>query len=171
MLNSFAMKKLSYLLGFFLVGTLALYNCKPEDEAELGAPFDKIEGLQGTWEVSSALLIDEESILKDETDLNEFYTSDPTNLMSITFLEDDSTFQVNPGSGKNYFGTSGIWKYDDPRFPQFIYLIQMDSAGFDTTMLQMGSVVDPYSTQVRLKYPRYCGNTNVSSYEFTFVRK
>ena len=165
------MNKLTYILGFFLVGSIAFYNCKPENDAEIGTPFDKVEGLQGTWEISNAVLIDEQSILKEETDLNPFYTSDPSNMLSISFMEDDSTFQVNPGSGKNYFGTSGIWKYDDPEFPQFIYLIQMDSTGYDTTMLQMGSIVNPYSTQVRLRYPRYCDGTNVSSYEFTFVRK
>jgi len=60
------------ILAFVAISILA--QCRPDDDESIGAPFNKVQGLSGTWEISSAVLIDEQSILKDETDLNQYYT-------------------------------------------------------------------------------------------------
>lgn len=161
---------------FFLATVFLMAGCQEPEEEEIGRPFDKVKGLSGTWQITNAKLIDEQSILKEETDLNAFYTNNPSSLMTITFTEADSAFSVTPGEGKNFFGTEGTWKYDDPKFPQFIYLYSQatDTSGqtiTDTITLEMGSTVNEFSSMVNLRYPRYCDGENVTSYEFQFMRQ
>lgn len=153
------------------MATFVLLGCAKEETPVLDPPFDKVEGLDGTWEVSSAAIIDEQSVLKDEIDLSDFYTSDPSNLMSLIFKSADFTYSVVEGEGINYFGNGGTWEYDDPNFPAYIYLYtQVDSVA-DTIVMQMGTTVNEFINNVDLKFPRECNGTVVSAYRFGFQRQ
>jgi hypothetical protein len=165
------MKKNTSLALVFLATIGMVFNGCVEERKEIGEPFDKVEGISGTWIVSDAAVIDEQSVLKDEIDITDFYTSDPGNVMELIFDGVTMTYQVTPGEGINFFGTGGTWEYDDPNFPEFLYLYTQVEMEDDTIVLQMGTTVNEFSSSMDIKYPRYCGENNVSSYRYTFLRQ
>jgi hypothetical protein len=158
-------------LIILVLTTFVLLSCTKEETPTLDPPFDKVQGLDGTWEVSSAAIIDEQSVLKDEIDLSDFYTADPSSLMRLTFNSVDFSYSVEEGEGINYFGSGGNWEYDDPNFPAYIYLYTQADSVADTIVLQMGTTVNEFINNLDLKFPRECNSTVVSAYRFSFQRQ
>ena len=48
-------------------------GCKPESNGELGVPFDKVEGISGTWQLNRFIQKDLNNPIKEERDLSQFY--------------------------------------------------------------------------------------------------
>ncbi len=168
------MKKQNRIIGFLslaIASSIAMFSSCNKDPYEIGDAYSKVEGLDGQWEVATVSIIDEQSVLKDEIDLTSYYTSDPANILTITFSATEMTYEVEEGEGINYFGANGAWQFDDPNYPAYLYLIFDTETGLDTTELLMGSTINEYQSQMALKYPRNCGEALVSSYQFNFNRK
>ncbi len=161
------MKKISKIFGIVALTLLVVWACKKE-EAEIGTPYDKTAGMAGTWEVTAVALIDEQSILKDEVNLSKFYLD---TAMRISFSAAEMAYEVDEGSGVNYFGESGFWMFDDPAYPAYLYLINTSDTINDTITMEMGTTVNEYVNNLDLKFPRTCGDAVVSSYRFSFTRK
>lgn len=171
---------------FILTSAIALllWACKPELKGDLGEPANKLDGMSGTWEIVSFKQQDPNNPIREERDLSEFYIVDGQTPFRITFNKDSMTYTVNPGPGKNYFGTGGKWSFDDNEFPTYLFLGPL-SIPFDNEhdgllnagikKLLLGQVVKPSDNTLSIQLENYCqaadGSRTVTSiYTFTFNR-
>ena len=85
-----------------VIVAIAFNACKPESTGELGDPFDKVAGLEGTWELSSFTQQDLNSPVKETRDLSAFYIDGTVTPLQLTFnLLSGSWLRLSA------FGTSG----------------------------------------------------------------
>lgn len=149
---------------FALAGAAILSGCKPEINGELGEPFDKVVGMTGTWELQAFTQQDLNSPVKEVRDLSSFYLNGVATPLQLTF-DADGTYDVALEIGKNYFGEGGTWSFDDPEYPSFLELYASD-----TLVYNLGSMVRPFDTELKIEYRRECGATTTVVYTFTFNR-
>lgn len=145
------MKKLLYIA---IIASLAA--CKPELKGELGEPFSKVEGINGDWQLVSFSQRDENNPIKEIRDLSEYYIVPGEDATRIHFNSTDFTYQVEPGPGRNFFGISGTWSFDNNTAPSFLYLEQEN----DTLEIKLGSMPRIFDQQLNLELPRYCTDNN-----------
>ena len=150
---------------------LAFAGCKPKLEGELGTPASKVEGISGTWQLSKFQQQDLNNPIKETRDLSDFYVNGTDTPYRITFSAGDLSYNVVSGPGRNYFGDSGVWKFDNNDYPTFLQLI----TATDTLQFDLGGVVRPWDTALTLELPRPCtdSNGNVTRtviYKFEFTR-
>jgi hypothetical protein len=158
---------------FILVTAIAMTvaACKPELKGELGDPANKLEGMAGTWEITSFKQQDPNNPIREERDLSEFYLVDGLTPYHLSFNKDSMTYSVAAGPGKNYFGTGGHWAFDNPNYPTYLYLY----TATDTLQTLLGSVVRPSDSQLNIQLENYCeaadgSRTTTAIYTFTFNR-
>lgn len=162
------MKKIS---TYIAVICLAFASCKPETKGSLGDPADKVEGLNGTWEISGFVQQDPNNPIREERDLSEFYLVDGETPTRITFNKADRSYEVLAGPGKNYFGTSGTWGFDNDAFPTYLYLY----GAADTIQTLLGSIVTSSDNKLSIELENYCedatgARTVTAVYKFNFNR-
>lgn len=145
------MKKILYIV--FVVG---LGSCKPEIKGELGEPFSKVDGINGSWQLTTFSQRDENNPIKEVRDLSEYYIIDGQESTKLTFNSSDFTYSVEPGPGRNFFGTEGTWRFDNNEAPAYVFL-EMPT---DTLQLTLGSMPRSIDTQLNLELPRYCVDAN-----------
>ena len=158
-------------LALLLTASWTLFTCKPQPEGELGETYDKVKGMSGTWVISSFSQLDLNNPVQEERDLSEFYVVEGESLLTLTF-NSDFTYSVVPGAGKNYFGTSGNWRFDNNEAPTNLYLENTN----DTLQFDLGAMVREFDTELNIELPRYCedadGNRqNTVIYKFKFNRQ
>ncbi len=161
------MKNILYIIAAAIV----FASCKPEIKGELGEPFSKTEGLNGNWQLSSFSQRDENNPIKEVRDLSEYYIIPGEQSTKIIFNASDFTYSVEPGAGRNFFGTEGTWRFDNNEAPSFVYL----QTTTDTMEIKLGSMPRVFDQQLNLELPRYCtdnlGNrTPTVTYIFTIQR-
>jgi Domain of unknown function (DUF5004) len=154
-----------------LIAGAALQSCKPELKGELGDPADKIAGMNGTWEISTFVQQDPNNPIREERDLSDFYIVSGETPTHLTFNKADQTYTVQPGPGKNYFGTGGTWAFDDNNFPTYLYLY----TATDTLETLLGSIVRESDSQLNIELENSCTDvagvkTVTSVYKFSFNR-
>jgi len=161
------MKKILYLstLIFFA------YGCKPELKGELGEPSNKVEGLNGNWQMTAFSQRDENNPIKEVRDMSEYYIIPGEDATKLTFNSSDNSYTIIPGPGRNYMGTGGTWRFDNNEAPTYLIL----ESATDTMRLTLGSMPNPASSQLNLELPRYCTDSNGNqtptvSYIFTIQR-
>jgi hypothetical protein len=159
-----------------LVG-FSLTSCEPEDYKPIGEPFDKIEGMVGTWKITSVVQVDEEAIAKDLsfTELNITNFFDFSNYR-ITFNVDEenkpSTFEVvNPDKAPNFITVTGRWAFDNENFPSYLYLIRLNALQepLDTNKLFLNAPPRLHNP-LKFKFTRYSGEEKILSYKYSFER-
>lgn len=154
-----------------LAASLAIAGCKPDLKGELGSPSNKMEGMSGTWELSKFSQKDLNNPIQEERDLSDFYVNGTDTPYRLTFNLSDMTYTVVPGPGRNYFGSTGTWGFDNPDFPSLLNLY----SATDTLQFDLGSMVRPFDNALNLELPRPCtdedGNTTKTViYQFQFNR-
>jgi hypothetical protein len=154
-----------------LSAALAISGCKPDLKGDLGTPSNKMEGMAGTWELNKFGQQDLNNPIKEVRDLSDFYINGTDTPYRITFAVADMSYSVAPGPGRNYFGTSGTWGFDNPDFPSFLRLF----SATDTLEFDLGSMVRPFDNALNLELPRPCNDadgftTNTVIYQFQFNR-
>jgi len=147
------------------LAVLLVAGCKPEVCGELGEPFDKIEGMTGTWQLTSFSQKDLNSPVKEVRDLSSFYIDGITTPLELTFTA-DGTYAVALEMGKNYFGDGGMWSFDDPNFPTYLELYSSD-----TLVYNLGGIVRPFDNELNIEYRRECSSTPTVVYTFSFNRQ
>lgn len=154
-----------HMLTAVLVGGLLFQGCKPEIEGELGEPFDKSEGIAGTWQLNSFVQKDLNSPVQEERDLSSFFVDGTVTPLQLSFAA-DGTYFVAIEKGKNYFGEGGQWMFDDPDYPS---LIELHTAT-DTLVYNLGSMVRTFDPSMKIEYRRSCNGTATNIYTFEFNR-
>jgi hypothetical protein len=163
---------MKFHISKFLVFTFVLfflYGCK-EDEADIGEPFGKTEGLVATaWVVSEVYLVDEGNPSKPEKDISRFYT-EGTDLLEIKFNA-DGTFQSSSGAGVNFFPNEGTWSFNNPQTPSRIILVSEDRV-IDSPLGGPTRIVD---TELKMNVRKFCNidgeDRAVLGYRLVFLRK
>lgn len=149
---------------------LGLSACKKKIEGELGTPYGKVEGMDGSWEIIEFSQIDLNNPIQEERDLSQFYVQTDELPFKITFNSADRSYVVNYSVGKNFFGDEGIWSFDDDEFPSFLYL----DDGINILEFEMGNVVDRFDNKLTIDLNRACitdGDvTETVIYRFVFAR-
>ena len=148
------MKKTFYITTLVLLA-LALGGCKPELKGELGEPFDKIQGMSGTWELSSFIQKDLNNPIKEERDLSPFYINGIDAPMTLQMSASDRAFSVEIVNGKNFFGQEGTWMFDDDEFPTLIFF----DNGVELLEFKLGRVVRPFDHTLSIELDRQCINS------------
>jgi len=159
----------------FLILALVIWSafggCKPRSEAELGTPFDKLEGMIGNWELASSSQTDLQNALKEERDLSQLYIDGLVTPLQIV-LNEDWTYSVAIEKGRNYFGEGGTWGLDDETHPTYLLLYtQVDGMASDTLQYNLGGVVRSFDNQLDIVYERPCDGDPVLEYTFSFNRQ
>ena len=153
----------SLLFSAILLTTF--HSCKPETEGELGEPFDKVEGMIGTWELQAFTQQDLNSPIKETRDLSDFYLDGLATPLQITF-DANRDYSVAIELGKNYFGEGGTWGFDDDLYPSFLKLY----TAIDTLQYNLGGMVRIFDQSMRIEYRRDCNTAPTNIYTFEFNR-
>ena len=165
--------KINKLLSFlcFTMLLVAVVGCK-DDEAEIGEPFSKSEGLTAKdWVISEVFLVDESNPAKPERNISPFYTSGE-NLLAISFNADGS-FKVTAGDGLNFFPAAGTWSFDNNDAPKQIILV---STGGETTIAPLGGPTRISDQQLKINFvkrscPKDGEDKPALGYRLVFNRK
>jgi hypothetical protein len=164
----FPMRTLASL--FLLAVVAAWWGCKPEVDAELGEPFDKLEGMIGSWELGSFSQTDLQNALKESRDLSELYIDGVVTPLQIV-LNDDWSYSVSIEKGRNYFGEGGTWGLDDETHHSYLFLYtEVDGVASDTLQYNLGGVVRTFDNVFDIVYERPCDGEPVLEYTFSFNR-
>ena len=143
----------------------ALNSCKPEVSGELGEPFDKVEGMIGTWELQAFTQQDLNSPIKETRDLSDFFLDGIATPLQITFAA-NRNYSVAIELGKNYFGEGGTWGFDDDLYPSYLQLYTVS----DTLQYNLGGMVRSFDQSMRIEYRRDCNDAPTNIYTFEFNR-
>ena len=159
-------KQHAFNVALLLVSASLFFSgCKPTTEGEIGDTFDKVQGMIGTWELSSFTQQDLNSPVKETRDLSAFFIDGVSTPIQLTFQE-DRTYNVAIETGKNYFGEGGTWGFDDDLYPTFLELYALT----DTLSYNLGGMVREFDQSMRIEYRRECGNAATNIYTFEFNR-
>ena len=165
------MKTSIYSLSLLFLALILASGCKKKIEGELGTPYSKVTGMNGTWELSKFVQIDLNNPIQEERDLSQFYLVEGTEPFSLTFDSEDRSFSAQIEAGKNFFGASGTWSFDDDNYPSFLYI---DNAN-ELLEFEMGNVVSEFDNELQLDLNRACIDgtaiTETVIYRFVFTRK
>jgi hypothetical protein len=168
--------KIFVLVTIFLSGII-IYSCEPETYKPIGEPFNKIEGIQGSWKITSVVQVDEVAISKDlsftQIDITGFYDFSNYRITFNTNEEDNpSTFLVeNPDNIPNFLNLTGKWAFDNSDYPSMVYLIKLDAleVPIDTTRLPLNSTPRK-GNPLKFSFTRFSGGEKIISYKYTFEK-
>lgn len=157
------MKKIIYL--FIITASLSISACKKKERPTLAPPESKIEGISATWVITQVNLTDEIDLLKTSRDITPFFIK--SNPMEITFTK-EGTYSVKEGDGKNYFGLSGAWSFDDPMYPTQLIL----DDGINWRAIKLLAPTRPSDPELKISIiNKDCDDKAINSVKFTFKRK
>lgn len=156
--------RITIAIAVLALGVLA--GCKEKIEGELGTPFSKVDGLNGTWQLTAFTQTDLNNPVKETRDLTDFYTAPGVDPMVISFNGDDRTYGVEIEAGKNFFGDGGEWFFDDENYPTFLHL----DTGSDTLTFDLTTAIRTYDQSMELEINKGCGDSETVIYRFEFNR-
>lgn len=118
-----------YSILYLAVLVVTLSGCK-EDEAEIGTPYSKVEGITATdWVMNEVFLVDEGNPAKPERNITEqVITADPLVLSFNT----DGSFSADVEN--SFFPLSGTWSFDNDNAPKKIILVAPDGTPTDAPL-------------------------------------
>lgn len=137
MLKDMIMKK-TFL--FAAITALLLAGCRPEPYEEIGPDYSLTEGMTGTWVLHSVTQTDQTQPVPESVDISDFFQSDP---MVLSFNYETRRYTVdNAGAGLSFFGDGGTFVFDDPDFPEQLYMNTDDGKTYSMTLTQMVRSID-----------------------------
>ena len=158
------MKKIAFII---CVATLIMAGCKPDKKTDIGEPFDKVAGLEGTWILSGFLQKDLNNPVQEERDLSEYYIVDGAAPLELTFSAADRAYSIEITEGKNFFGTGGTWTFDNDQFPTSILF----DDGTNQNIFSIASVVREFDNMLTIQLEKGCSETDLNViYKFNFDR-
>lgn len=164
------MKNTTLYFFLFLACTVLFTTACKEDEAEIGEPFSKVEGITATdWILDEVFLVDEGNPSRPERNISENTVSDDDPL--ILSFEQDGTFTSN--APNPFFPSTGTWSFDNASTPTKIIFVD---AGGNTTDAPLGGPTRISDSQLKINFTRQTCNIDgeekaVLGYRLVFNRK
>lgn len=165
------------LLSLITFLGLFIFSCEPEKYEPVGEPFNKVDGVKGTWKLTTIVQLDEVAIAKElaltQIDITSFFNFEN---YRITFNVDEtnlpSTFEIlNPDNAPNFFITSGKWTFDNIDFPSQLYLIKLNTEMLPVDTMRINLVAAPRDyLPLKYKFTRSSGGEKIVSYSYLFER-
>ena len=167
------MKYLSRLIPFIVAVVMVSTACEPMEYGELGEPFSKIDGIEGTWVATEVIQVDETALaqggLYTEMDLTNVFNFTNYTITFATASGQPSTFTVSPGGAPSFIDTTGTWAFDDSQYPTQVHFTLPDSSEY-TSMMRL--VAPPREQNpLRIKFQRFSGGKLIVSYRYTFEKQ
>jgi hypothetical protein len=156
-----------YILALTAVAIVTVTACQKK-EYTIGDPVSKVEGIDGTWQVSTVFQVDETSPVRESMDLSTYFVVPGTAPLEITFDGQKFTYVVDANGAQNPFGPSGDWEFDNIDYPTYVHLYSSES---DTIILKLGQTIRPSDSQLLLDQQRLCDVTPIITYQYTFNRQ
>ena len=149
---------------FLLLAALSFAGCKPE-EIVLDPPPSKLEGINGTFTLSSVTQVDPFVIGSGNSlDVTSAFTKGT--VPSITFNSSTFDFTFNPGDAPNYLGSNGTWAFDNNDYPTLIAM----NDGTSQYDLKLLHTIRPQDKYLEVQFERSCDGTVSVIYQFKFAR-
>lgn len=161
--------KTRFILLFAIVAAFA--GCKPETLPGIGDPQNKLQYVEGNWQLDKVV----------QSDLNAIKYNFPYKELDVTTVAPFTQFKLNltlnnggPGTFKTTPGSSpviipladGNWKVDDVNIPKQFNLIK----GTDTVKMLMGSYNTLQTGRLHLQLVKKAGPNNVLRYDYYFKK-
>ena len=156
-----------------IITLIAGSGCRPEIGGDLGDGWDHVKGMIGSWKLKEFIQQDLNSPIKEERDLTHMYAADGVTPLELTFNHNPRDYSTSIEMGKNFFGDSGSWSFDDDLYPSFLYL----DTGIDTLSFDLGRMVREIDSEMHLEIQGGCRNdwdiitTETVIYKFVFERQ
>lgn len=159
------------IIAFICFSLIVMSGCKPESSGELGEPFDKVEGMIGTWELTSFTQLDLNNPINEVRDLSDFYIDGIVQPMQLTLEAEDYSYSVEIEKGKNFFGENGTWSFDNLEYPSYIIF----DTGLETFNYELGSLVRTFDNSLSIEFTKGCVDESGNDiqtviYQFQFTR-
>lgn len=164
------MKKISLVLLMII----ALVGCREEFD-DIGEPFDRAEGLSGTWTLVSVVQNDENAISKnfpvfvqslDITSRAGF--NDYTLILNQDADGTPTTFEeLNTDAPSIIGASSGNWSIDDPELPEQVVFTSGSGSTFDANI---ATYIGLNEGRLVLRKTRFEEGNAVLSYVYTFEK-
>lgn len=147
-------------LCLLLLVVFVIDACQPEEIKPLGDPFDRVQQLNGTWQIEKVEQIDADAVSRNFP--QNIQRIDVTNsIPGIAFTDFKITFEMDANGNPSTFTTdkgsavidiidAGTWSYNDPAFPSSIILTQGDTQ----QQLDIASFANITSDKLVLKLSR-----------------
>ncbi len=167
------MKHPYHIITIFTILVIALVACEPVEYGELGDPFSKIEGIEGSWIATEIIQVDETALaqggLYTEMDLtNLFNFSNYTITFHVDANNAPSTFTVASGGAPSFIDTTGTWTFDNNELPAEVLYTHPDSLLFTS---KMRLIAPPRElSPLRMKFQRFSGGKLIVSYQYTLEK-
>jgi hypothetical protein len=158
--------KNKYLFASLFLSLFFITACETEDIPPIGEPSDKMEGINDEFVLDQVIFFDNVTPFDDNSlDVSDTYIgAEP---LTISFDKEQASYDVTAGSSINLFGESGIWSFDDPKYPSTITFKPNDGQLFTTSLLR---TIRPQDEQLQISIAGGCDKTSVT-YELYFNRK
>jgi hypothetical protein len=157
-----------WIIGVFALA-FSMSSCKKQ-EPEIYAASSKLEGINHTWVLSHAAHYDPTDVEKETVlDISELFLE-----KNIELQIDSKNFSYNFNQNNPlYFGSSGIWSFDNNEAPSKILFRSInqnnDTTNFDCKLNRSIRTVDQ---TLEFELTRYCeSGTPTTIYQFKFRRK
>lgn len=127
-------------LLFSALAALIVAGCKPEPYEEIGPDYSLTEGMTGTWVLNAVTQTDQTQPVPESVDISDFFQDDP---MILTFDYTSRRYTVDdPGAGLSFFGDGGTFVFDDPDFPEQLFMNTDDGNTYQMSLTQMVRPID-----------------------------
>jgi hypothetical protein len=157
-----------WILGTMAV-LMAMSSCKKQDE-EIYAPSSKLEGINDEWVLTQVNHYDPSDIEKEMVlDISELFVGQN---IELDINSKDFTFRFN-SENPLFFGTSGIWSFDNNEAPSKIEFKTINSNN-DTTAYscKLNRTIRTIDRTLEFELQRTCeSGTPTNNYQFKFRRK
>lgn len=161
--------KTKFIILLALVAAFA--GCKPESLPDIGEPQDKLQYVQGNWQLDKVV----------QSDLNAIKYNFPYKELDVTSVAPFTQFKINltlnngnPGTFTTTPGSSpviipladGKWEVDNVAIPKKLNLIK----GTDTVKMQVGSYNTLVNGRLHLQLVKSDGAKDVMRYDYYFKK-
>ncbi|QNR25616.1 DUF5004 domain-containing protein [Croceimicrobium hydrocarbonivorans] len=145
---------------------LAISACRPEPFKEIGAPYSVITGINGNWDLEMVEVEDRSFPQWETLEFTDFFLDNP---VSINFNSNDNTYAISANSldGLPFSSLNGTYAFDDPEYPENLYLISTDG---DTSTVGMGNMVRAIDPNMIFEELKNKCDAEYARYIYTFKR-
>lgn len=156
--------KIALWLSIFVLAA-TIIGCKKETY-EIGAPFSKLEGINGKWVISQVKQFDytKRPVFDIQVDVSGLIIGNQP--FAVTFNSTDLTYFVEAGPASNLLGTGGSWAFNNVDYPTAIEFTRNDGT---TTSVQLKQTVRIVDSELIFEIPKECSSVENPEFGYLYI--